>query len=278
MLSAPGSPKVVLQMPRGNLEAFEPRPLIFLKARELIDSLQMHSCLLLLRRQKVDLNYLVDYNPVVFLSQVVPLVSECLATNPDLLSLLISSLEPGDTTAFKYPTPAPVGTPLNCTQWRNKQLPREDFYAGSLKVNTICAALRDCLLGHLSCEGATQTAALNPALCTYAKPSPPLLVEALTLIKETSLRSESQEQKLSASKAPAAIKYLAFLVEGSALFEAALGCCDFDMARAVARQCQMDPKAYLPLLKVRCCCKDTCALDPSIYPFIHHSVVMTHVS
>jgi elongator complex protein 1 len=47
-----------------------------------------------------------------------------------------------------------------------------------------------------------------------------------------------------------AIKYLVFLAEGSALFDAALGSCDFEMARAVARQCQMDPKIYLPLLKV----------------------------
>ena len=31
------SPKVVLQLPRGNLEAFEPRPLVLLQARTLID-------------------------------------------------------------------------------------------------------------------------------------------------------------------------------------------------------------------------------------------------
>ena len=259
-MAASGSPKVVLQMPRGNLEGIEPRPLIFLKARELIDSLDMLSCLLLLRRQKVDLNYLIDYNPVVFLSQVGSLVKRCLASNPDLLSLLISSLEPGDTTSFKYPTYAPDGTLPGDVTWRERQLPSPDFYSGMKKVNIVCTAVRDSLLGFLnSTQGPPQLSALYPALCTYAKQSPPLLVEALSLIKtssstSTSSSSSSQdrgsEELLAVAKVPAAIKYLAFLAEGSALFDAALGRCDFDMARAVARQCQMDPKAYLPLLKV----------------------------
>jgi elongator complex protein 1 len=254
-MAASGSPKVVLQMPRGNLEGIEPRPLIFLKARELVDSLDMLSCLLLLRRQKVDLNYLVDYNPVVFLSQVGDLVKRCLATNPDLLSLLISSLEPGDTTAFKYPTYAPDGTLPGDITWRERQLPSADFYSGLKKVNIVCTAVRDSLLGFLnSTQGPRLLSALYPALCTYAKQNPPLLVEALSLIRTSSSSSSSSqghgEELLAVAKVPAAIKYLAFLAEGSALFEAALGRCDFDMARAVARQCQMDPKAYLPLLKV----------------------------
>ena len=258
-MAASGSPKVVLQMPRGNLEGIEPRPLIFLKARELIDSLDMQSCLLLLRRQKVDLNYLIDYNPVVFLSQVGSLVKRCLASNPDLLSLLISSLEPGDTTSFKYPTYAPDGTLPGDVTWRERQLPSPDFYSGLKKVNIVCTAVRDSLLGFLnSTQGPPQLSALYPALCTYAKQSPPLLVEALSLIKTSSSTSSSSsssqdrgsEELLAVAKVPAAIKYLAFLAEGSALFDAALGRCDFDMARAVARQCQMDPKAYLPLLKV----------------------------
>ena len=260
-MAASGSPKVVLQMPRGNLEGIEPRPLIFLKARELIDSLDMLSCLLLLRRQKVDLNYLIDYNPVVFLSQVGSLVKRCLSSNPDLLSLLISSLEPGDTTSFKYPTYAPDGTLPGDVTWRERQLPSPDFYSGLKKVNIVCTAVRDSLLGFLnSTQGPPQLSALYPALCTYAKQSPPLLVEALSLIKTSSSTSTSSsssssqdrgsEELLAVAKVPAAIKYLAFLAEGSALFDAALGRCDFDMARAVARQCQMDPKAYLPLLKV----------------------------
>lgn len=57
--------------------------------------------------------------------------------------------------------------------------------------------------------------------------------------------------KVSVPKMQAAIKYLAFLADGSQLFEAALSVCDFHMCRIIARQCQMDPKAYMPLLE-RC--------------------------
>jgi elongator complex protein 1 len=167
-------------MPRGNLEAFEPRPLIFLKARELIESKQLLSCLLLLRRQKVDLNYLIDYNPNIFLSEVENLVREALEVNPELLSLLISSLEPGDTTVHKYPVNRPTHAVNN--NWREIQLPSLDFFSATSKVNLVCTAVRDALLRFLNgVQGPRAAHALNPALCTYAKQSPPLLVEALAL-------------------------------------------------------------------------------------------------
>ena len=244
-------------MPRGNLEAFEPRPLIFLKAKGLIDSNLLFSCLLLLRRQKVDLNYLIDYNPMKFLDQINNLVKESLEVNSELLSLLISSLEPGDTTISKYPSHRPIGADV---KYRENQLPQQDFYSGCHKVNIICTAVRDSLLTFLNgTQGREIPAALNPILCTYAKQNPPLLVDALSLIRDNIQRStdvpipgvlNSPTLQLASSKVQGGIKYLAFLAEGNALFEAALGCCDFDMARAVARQCQMDPKSYLPLLKV----------------------------
>lgn len=204
----------------------------------------------------------------MFLNHVVELVRMALETGPDLLSLLISSLDKGDVTLSKYPTPRPQpqvnSSNLNSNSNSNRddedsssshgyteqQLPQPDFFTDSNKMTIVCSAIREALLPHLRGGFAT---ALNPILCTYAKQSPPLLVDALALIREvsntTTLSLEQRHQQLSSSKVQGAIKYLAFLAEGSALFDAALGCCDFNMARAVARQCQMDPKAYLPLLK-----------------------------
>ena len=49
--------------------------------------------------------------------------------------------------------------------------------------------------------------------------------------------------------AQSSIRYLAFLAEYILLFETALGMYDYEIARAVARNSQMDPKMYLPLLK-----------------------------
>lgn len=85
------------------------------------------------------------------------------------------------------------------------------------------------------------------------------LEEALALIAQGAITSvaatspaasiAARKVALATGKAQSAIRYLAFLAEGSKLFDAALGECDFDLARAVARQCQMDPKAYIPLLE-----------------------------
>ena len=118
--AVPGQPKVVLQMPRGNLEAFEPRPLVLLQARMLIDRGDLLQALLVLRRQRVDLNYLVDYRPVAFLAGVDVFVDGALrgtGTNAEVLSLLVSSLDPADTTRTKYPSDSPA-RPLPQVRYR----------------------------------------------------------------------------------------------------------------------------------------------------------------
>lgn len=222
-----GEASVVVQLPRGNLEVFEPRQLVLMKSRLLMNEHRFFECLKILRRQRVDLNYLVDYNPPEFISNVPSLVRDCiLANDPDLLALFISSLDTPDVSVTKYP---PAGPGI----------------AGE-KVNIICAAVREALVCFLP-----STVALNPTLCTLAKQAPPRLEEALQLIRTTcgGGGSGTSTNSLATSKVQAGIKYLAFLADGQALFDASVGMCDFDMARAVARQCQMDPKKYLHLLE-----------------------------
>ena len=121
-------------------------------------------------------------------------------------------------------------------------------FAGPQKVDHVCSyMLRELLL--LLNEGKHE--ALNPILCCYAKPNPPLLEDALTCISTHFIGNTALNRAatLASPKVQSAIKYLAFLAEGQKLFEAAIGQYDFVMARAVARQCQMDPKHYSPLLE-----------------------------
>eukprot|EP01034_Spumella_vulgaris_P024576 gene24576-30941_t len=238
--SVAGDSKVVIQLPRGNLELFEPRPLILMRAQNLMDSLQFLDCLVLLRRQRVDLNYLVDFKPSLFLENVTTFVTAAFHTNPDLLSLLVSSLEPSDVTLTKYPRHIGSSAGINAVR-----VVQDASFLGDNKVNTVCREIREVLLP-LLVQGGHNTA-INPILCTFARQRPPLLVEALQTIRASASRAANAS--LSTSAVQASIKYLAFLAEGNLLFEAALGSCDYDMSRAVARQCQMDPKAYLPLLE-----------------------------
>jgi hypothetical protein len=46
-----GDSKVIVQLPRGNLEGFEPRPLLLQQVCGLLDQAQVFECLTLLRRQ-----------------------------------------------------------------------------------------------------------------------------------------------------------------------------------------------------------------------------------
>lgn len=245
--SISGHPNVVVQLPRGNLEAFEPRALLLAQTRCLLDTEDPSAyleCLTLLRRQRIDMNFLVDYKPQAFLDIGPSLVQVCLSRAPDALSLFISSLSDENVCYTKYPAPREV--PVEVTDVVTPTVPP---YEPSQKINIACLCLREPLLKALR---AGNVDALQPVLCTFAKQTPPLLEEALQTIQDH-LQQQAPDANLRAlligPKGQAAIKYLAFLADSKALFDAAVSMCDFSMGRAVARQCQMDPKEYLPLLE-----------------------------
>lgn len=267
------SSKVVLQMPRGNLEGIEPRWLAIRKARAMLRSDLYYDCLVFLRRQRIDLNLMHDDSPSNFFANVAKLVQDCVSkTSCDFLSLFLSSLDPADVTSTKY-----------ASDYQDRKIVISD--AVEDKVNKICSAIRQSLLPFVLHKQASSSdnrkktsadsvAVVQAMLCSYAKQQPAMLTEALSLIKveilglldkvvasseadvsaeiETLLSDKSATASLgkilSTSKAQSLIKYVAFLVEKEALFNAALSDCDFSMCRAVAKQCQMDPKVYLPLL------------------------------
>eukprot|EP00978_Attheya_sp_CCMP212_P016545 scaffold43481_cov57-Attheya_sp.AAC.1 len=85
-----------------------------------------------------------------------------------------------------------------------------------------------------------------------AKERPPQLEQALALIEEnavTRYQPGDKKSPLLSDRAQSSIQYLAFLADYELLFDTALGLYNFDLAKAVARNSQMDPKVYLPLLK-----------------------------
>ncbi len=223
------NPKVVIQLPRGNIEAFEPRPLILVHACRLLDQNNFYNCLILLRRQKVDLNFIVDYNPQNFFENIELLVTSVMRidNSSDLLGLLISSLEDYDSTVTKYIIPGIAA----------RSYPTSFSEEG--KVNSVCIELRKVLSAALP----DHMAALNPILCTFARQRPPMLIDALKTIRIAT------NDILHGSKCTSALKYLAFLANSDQIFNAALEDCDFLMATSIARISQMDPKIYSPLIE-----------------------------
>jgi elongator complex protein 1 len=245
-------PSVVLQMPRGNLEGIYPRALVLQHSMRQIQLHDFGSAFKLMRRQKVDVNLLVDMDPHYFVDGMgaVELIEQIL--NVEHLNLFISTLQNWNSTEARYPVPHWLPQSLGQTSLRPYDF---DF---TQKVNLVCERLR-VILTQAEDDGRTTGGRtippghyLLPILSTFAKQDPPQLELALSLIKsqaELTHGKSSRRPPLFSDSAQNSIQYLAFLADYDLLFNTALGIYDYDLARAVARNSQMDPKCYLPLLK-----------------------------
>jgi elongator complex protein 1 len=252
----PEAPTAVLQLPRGNLEGIYPRALVLPFAMHLIDQEKYGQAMEIMRRQKIDLNLFFDMDPLRFLETdgVAKFVTE--VGKIDYLNLFISCLFDGDITEWKYRVPS----------WFHGSTAIDDKEGGlhqknfdfTTKVNQVCSKMREVMIQFES-DGKTLSGGvvsddhfLLPILSTFAKQKPPKLEEALSMIRENAIAKSSgrsNKSPLLGDRAQSSIQYLAFLADYPLLFDTALGMYDFDLARAVARNSQMDPKVYLPLLK-----------------------------
>jgi len=129
-----------------------------------------------------------------------------------------------DFTLSKYPDPLALPPP--------DAVPSPFFES---KTNKVCSTLRHSML-NLPTPGPF----LLPILSTFAKQTPPDLAAALNLVKQQA------EGKLNDALAQDCFKYLAFIAKYETIYSEALGMYDWDLARAVARNSQMDPRKYLP--------------------------------
>jgi elongator complex protein 1 len=70
VVSVPEGTQTVLQMPRGNLEVVHPRALTLYIVKKLLDNLKYREAMDILRRERINLNLIVDHNPEMFLKNV----------------------------------------------------------------------------------------------------------------------------------------------------------------------------------------------------------------
>lgn len=117
--------KVVLQMPRGNLECIQPRALSIAILGTFLDELEYFKAFDLMRKQRIDLNLIYDHNPQLFLSNVEKFVTSI--NNPHWLSLFLSDLKSDDVTRTAY---------LSTYGRRPMQENTPD------KIETVCESLR----------------------------------------------------------------------------------------------------------------------------------------
>ena len=214
--------KLVLQMPRGNLETIYPRPLLLtFICSELIDGEKRNyqRAFELMRKNRLNLNFLYDYKPKEFFDHIPTFISS--TRNDDDICLFLSELDHEKNTHDEYMKyilkPAAPSLPDNRI-WHPK-------------ANIICERFRSCL------ESSSQPAGhINSILTSYIKQSPPNMEGALDFLSRHPSHFDN------------AIRYLIYFIDIDRLYDIALGTYNFDLVLMISEKTQKDPKEYLPEL------------------------------
>ncbi|NXN94720.1 ELP1 protein, partial [Rhinopomastus cyanomelas] len=228
----PQDTKVVLQMPRGNLETVHHRALVLGQIRKWLDRLMFREAFQCMRKLRINLNLLYDYNPkasipssIVFLENAENFIRQIDSVN--CINLFFTELKEEDFTKTMYPS-------MNVSS--NAQPPQ---HTDKKKVNLICDVMKSAM-EHLD----PQKYCLS-ILTAHVKKSPPELEVALQKVRDLRETITAPSKAVSAEEA---LKYLLFLVDVNELYDYSLGTYDFDLVIMVAEKSQKDPKEYLPFL------------------------------
>ncbi|XP_049535614.1 elongator complex protein 1 [Anopheles darlingi] len=225
----PGASRTIFQLPRGNLEAINPRVLSLCLIAQHLEALEYHPAFDIMRKERINLNLLVDHDPIRFMTHLgthfLPQI-----TNVNWLNLFISDLAPQDVCRTMYGS----NYPDRCGAQQDASTPvLPNGYTLEQKVPFICSRL----LEAMDADPAIHT---QPKITCFVKQGQ--LEQALALIWTL-----KNERKLD-DAADEALRYLLYLVEVNVLYDVALGMYDFGLVLFVATKSQKDPKEYLPFL------------------------------
>ena len=210
MISVSNDTKTILQMPRGNLEVIHPRALAIHILKQFLDACQYSKAMEMLRKQRINLNLLVDHNPGLFMKNIKGFLEQ--VPNMDRLCVFIADLANENVTKTMYASSYPTSTTEN-----------------PQKVDEICQLLLQTM--------EDKEKFILPIISCHVKSSRSSLDEALLQIQ--GLPPKLKEE---------ALNFLLLLVNVNQLFDVALGLYDFDLVLYVAERSQKDPKEYFPFL------------------------------
>ncbi|XP_036407119.1 elongator complex protein 1 [Megalops cyprinoides] len=220
----PQDTRLILQMPRGNLETVHHRALVLAQVRKWLDSLKFKDAFECMRKLRINLNLIYDHNPKMFLESVQTFLRQIDSVTH--INLFLTELKEEDTTKTMYPCPSVTAA--------------QPAPGGSgKKVDIVCDALRSTM------ETMDPNKYCLSILTSHVKKSVPELEIALQKVHELRVNPPSAADAVSAEEA---LKYLLFLVNVNELYEHSLGTYDFDLVLMVAEKSQKDPKEYLPFL------------------------------
>ncbi|XP_071449948.1 elongator complex protein 1 [Hetaerina americana] len=225
VIARPKHSKVVLQMPRGNLECIEPRALSLHIIANFVERKEYGKAFDLARVQRINLNVLCDIYPNEFILDLKDFVSQ--VKNPTWLSLFLCELQPENVCETMY-----------SNFYHLKMIRKKEKLESKLEV--ICDSLRKAM------EAINEKEYLLPILTSYVmKKTKEGLVSALKRVQSIKVPSNENKGEMSRDEA---LKYLIYLVDVDALYDAALGIYDFDLVLMIAAKSSKDPKEYIPFI------------------------------
>ncbi|KAH0907402.1 hypothetical protein HID58_039229 [Brassica napus] len=232
---------VILKTIRGNLECIYPRKLVLSSITNALAQQRFKDALNLVRRHRIDFNVIVDlYGWQAFLQSAVEFVEQ--VNNLNHVTEFVCAMKNEDVTETLYKT-------FSFSKKRDKVLQAKDLSGN--KVSSVLQAIRKALEEHIPESPSRELCILT----TLARSDPPAIEESLMRIKsvrEMELQNSSSDDNSSKKSRPSAeeaLKHLLWLLDSEAVFEAALGLYDLNLAAIVALNSQRDPKEFLPYLQ-----------------------------
>ncbi|XP_065575394.1 elongator complex protein 1-like isoform X1 [Artemia franciscana] len=221
VVCVPFDTKVILQMPRGNLEAIHPRVLVIEAVAKSLQNSDYHSAFVTMRRHRINLNFLVDHDPEKFIGEMDMFVEKI--PEQSWLCQFITDLQGEDVSYAEF----------------SSQMSKKTWTPN--KVDYICSELRKIF------ERRSIQNYILPILTCYVKMTKPDYDGALRLILE--LRRKEEEEPTAPRLFLESLKYLLVLVDVETLYRSSLGTYDLNLALLVAENSQKDPKEFLPFLQ-----------------------------
>ncbi|XP_063699383.1 LOW QUALITY PROTEIN: elongator complex protein 1 [Culicoides brevitarsis] len=225
ILVVPGTSKTILQLPRGNLETIHPRILSLCMIRALLDEKCYKKAFEIMRKERINLNLLVDHNPNAFLEQMDAFIDDI--DNIQWLNLFLTELQNVDVIGEMYSF-----YHLTKMEWKN--------FLPANKVNFVCQKMIEVLTKR------DDSKFYLPLITCYVKRNE--VGDALKLIWQLKLK-EDAGKVTQGTTSDETFKYLLYLVNVNDLYNIALGLYDFALVLYVAKRSQKDPKEYVPFLE-----------------------------
>uniref|UniRef100_A0A1B0CDB8 Elongator complex protein 1 n=1 Tax=Lutzomyia longipalpis TaxID=7200 RepID=A0A1B0CDB8_LUTLO len=225
----PKHDRTVLQMPRGNLEAIQPRALTLLIIGDLLHKNQYRKAYEILRKQRINLNLIVDHNPKEFFEKIDVFLNEI--SNPSWLNLFLTDLQNEDVTTTIYEG--------SYRMLKVREYPENYTIEG--KVERICEEMCKKM------QSRNEKHLLLPIITSFVKRKD--IESALRVIWEIRNAEKANGGHLGDfSESEDALNYLLYLVDVNKLYDIALGMYDFRLVLFVAEKSQKDPKEYISYL------------------------------